>query len=323
VYDARRKALSLAAEQNWDETSAGKLAILATEISTNLVKHARMGEMLIGACHRSGQNGIEILAFDRGPGIEHVDECLRDGFSSTGTAGAGLGAIARLADEFDIYSQIGKGTSLVARLYPPSNGHVEPNNGSAVQVATAQMPVRGERECGDNWGWRVAQDRTIVILADGLGHGPEAAKASLAAIKVLESATIFTPAALLERIHRLLQPTRGAAVAVASIDPNGNQLQFAGVGNISAVIIQPGACQHLVSHNGTAGHNVRKIQEFTYKWPQNAVLVMHSDGITTHWRTDAYPGLVQHHAALLAATLLRDESRGRDDACVLVARNAK
>ncbi len=121
VYDARRQALNLAAERNWDETSAGKLAILLTETATNLVKHARHGEILIGLCHRHGQDGIEVLAFDRGPGVEHIAACLKDGYSSTGTPGTGLGAIARLADEFDIYSQPGRGTSLVARLYPKIN----------------------------------------------------------------------------------------------------------------------------------------------------------------------------------------------------------
>jgi hypothetical protein len=120
-----------------------------------------------------------------------------------------------------------------------------------------------------------------------------------------------------------LQPTRGAAVAIASIDPNANQLRFAGVGNISALIVQPMTAQHLVSHNGTAGHNIRKIHEFTYDWSPNAALVMHSDGINTHWRMDTYPGLARRHPTLLAATLLRDQSRGHDDACVVVARNAK
>jgi anti-sigma regulatory factor (Ser/Thr protein kinase) len=323
IYDARRKALNLAAEQNWDETSAGKLAILVTELGTNLVKHARQGEILIGACQRHGHNGLEVLAFDRGPGMERVEACLKDGYSSTGTPGTGLGAIARLADEFDIYSQVDKGTSLVARLYPPKSGKIEPNGRAAMHIGTVQMPVRGERECGDNWGWRVLDDRTAVMIADGLGHGPDAAKASSAAISVFEAAKDLTPAALLERMHMALQPTRGAAVATALIDPNANQLRFAGVGNISALIVQPTTAQHLVSHNGTAGHSVRKIHEFTYDWSANAALIMHSDGITTHWRMDTYPGLARRHPALLAATLLRDESRGRDDACVLVARNAK
>jgi anti-sigma regulatory factor (Ser/Thr protein kinase) len=323
VYYARRRALDLAAGWNWDETSAGKLAILVTEMGTNLVKHAHQGEILIGVCQRYGHNGIEVLAFDRGPGIERVEACLKDGYSSTGTPGSGLGAISRLANEFDIYSQVGKGTSLVARLYPPKSGQIEPNGRGTMHIGTARVPVRGERECGDNWGWRVLDDRTAVMIADGLGHGTDAAKASSAAISVFEAAKDLTPAAVLERMHTALQPTRGAAVAIALIDPKANQLRFAGVGNINALIVQPTTTQHLVSHNGTAGHNVRKIHEFRYDWSANATLIMHSDGITTHWRMDTYPGLARHHPALLAATLLRDESRGRDDACVLVARNAK
>ncbi|HMF75113.1 MAG TPA: ATP-binding SpoIIE family protein phosphatase [Bryobacteraceae bacterium] len=328
VYEVRRQALKLAAEQNWDETSAGKLAIVVTEAATNLMKHARQGEILIGVCQQDGRDGVEVLAFDRGPGIENIEACLKDGYSNAGTSGAGLGAIARLADEFDIYSQSGKGTTLVARLYPPKSGQTGSNGASALQtsalqIGAVQVPVRGERECGDSWGWRTAGDGMVVMIADGLGHGPDAAEASRTAVSALASAKDLAPAALLERAHRALQHTRGAAIAIAAIDQKANQVQFAGVGNISAVILQPTATQHLVSHNGTAGHNVRKIQEFSYGWSPSAALVMHSDGITTHWRMNTYPGLARHHPALLAATLLRDESRGRDDACVVVVRNAK
>jgi anti-sigma regulatory factor (Ser/Thr protein kinase) len=311
--------MALAAENSWDETASGKLAIVATETATNLVKHAQQGEIHIGLCQRDGHLGIEVLALDRGPGVAGIAECLADGYSSEGTAGTGLGAISRLADEFDIYSQPGKGTCLVARLYPSSESRRLPKQ-DRFSIGSVQVPVRGERQCGDNWGFRQENDRMVLMLADGLGHGPDAAEASKQAVAVLMTATDLAPVALLERVHRGLRGTRGAAVAVTQVDPFQKQAQFAGIGNISGSIITPDNIQHLVSHNGTAGHNVRKFQEFSYVWPANGILIMHSDGITTSWRLDSYPGLGERHPSLVAAVLYRDASRGRDDACVVVIR---
>ena len=75
----------------------------------------------------------------------------------------------------------------------------------------------------------------------------------------------------------------------------------------------------MVSYNGTVGHEVRKIREFTYLWPKGGLLVMHSDGLGTQWRLDRYPGLIARHPSLIAGVLYRDFNRGRDDVTVLVA----
>jgi hypothetical protein len=287
-----------------------------------LVKHARLGQVHLSICTRHGYQGVEVLSLDRGPGIRRIEECLKDGYSTQGSSGTGLGAIARLADEFDAYSQEGKGTCIVARVYPSSATASAPLRGT-MTIGAIQVPVRGERECGDNWGFRQESDRTVLMLADGLGHGVDAAAASDAAVSVLKRARELDPAALLEQIHQALRSTRGAAVAVASVELERSEVRFAGIGNISSMIILPTSVRHLVSHNGTAGHNVRRFQEFVYPWSDGALLLMHSDGITTSWRLDAYPSLIRRDPSLMAAILFRDASRGRDDACVIVARAEK
>jgi hypothetical protein len=81
------------------------------------------------------------------------------------------------------------------------------------------------------------------------------------------------------------------------------------------------AHRHLVSYNGTVGHTLRKLQEFAFPWPRDALLVLHSDGLGTHWDFNAYPGLTSRHPALIAAVLYRDYDRGRDDVSVVVIRN--
>jgi anti-sigma regulatory factor (Ser/Thr protein kinase) len=319
VFAARQAGRTMAAELNWGEELTGKLSIILSEAATNLVKHAKRGEIYLRRYEGGGVEGIEVLSLDRGPGVARVEACMADGYSTTGTAGTGLGAICRLAHEFDIYSQEGKGTCMVARLLPAARDNSATRSPRKLKLGCALLAVQGETECGDDWGMRSANGQTTILLADGLGHGPGAAEASREAVATFERAKNLAPAAILENVHLALRPTRGAAVAIAQIDTEQAQVRFAGAGNIVGILLNGMTQQNMISHNGTAGHNVRKIQEFCYPWKKNTVLVMHSDGINTSWRFESYPGIGGHDPSLLAAALLRDASRVRDDACVLVA----
>jgi hypothetical protein len=93
------------------------------------------------------------------------------------------------------------------------------------------------------------------------------------------------------------------------------------VGNIACRVEASTANRHLVSYNGTVGHVLRKVQEFSFPWPKGALLVLHSDGLVTHWDLAAYPGLSARHPGLIAGVLYRDYDRGRDDVSVVVLRN--
>jgi stage II sporulation SpoE-like protein len=119
-------------------------------------------------------------------------------------------------------------------------------------------------------------------------------------------------------IHAGLRATRGAAVAVTSIDLARGRVRFSGLGNIGAAVLAGGRIRHLVSHNGTAGHHGRKIEEYTYPWQPGALLVQHTDGLASHWTLESYPGLSGRHPSLVAGVLYRDFKRGRDDVAVLV-----
>ena len=100
-------------------------------------------------------------------------------------------------------------------------------------------------------------------------------------------------------------------------------LTFAGVGNISGQIYSGAqAGQHLVSVNGTAGHQMQRIREFSYPWPDDGMLVMHSDGLSTHTGLEKHPGLALHDPSLIAGVLYRDFTRRNDDATVVVAKVA-
>jgi hypothetical protein len=193
----------------------------------------------------------------------------------------------------------------------------------AIDVGVVCVPVRGETVCGDAWAVLRHPERTVIVVVDGLGHGPEAAQASSEAVRVAREHSHAAPADLVQRAHLALRATRGAAMAVAAIHHGSGTLTFAGVGNISAAVHSPAGTRSLMSHNGTVGHVMRTVQELTYEWPADACLIAHSDGINTRWRLDQYPGLLWHHPALVSGVIWRDAARGRDDACVVVVRERR
>lgn len=317
IGEARRLAMGLAQDLGCDETTAGKVGIIVTEAAGNIIKHAREGQVVITPIVSGTYRGLEILALDRGPGVTDLPRCFQDGYSTSGTSGTGLGAIARLASEFDAHSVTGSGTSVLARVWavPPSRSQLEPG----MNLGVISLPYPGEEQCGDRWAIEQRPGRTLLMVVDGLGHGPLAADAALAATRIFTANAHCPPAAILEAIHAGIRSTRGAAVAVAEINRDLREVRYAGIGNISGAIVTTEARSNLVSHNGIVGLQARKFQEFTYPWPNDALLVMHSDGLGTQWRVGDYPGLFGRDPSLIAGVLYRDFTRGRDDVTVTVA----
>jgi anti-sigma regulatory factor (Ser/Thr protein kinase) len=311
---ARYAAREAAEFAGFDEENAYRVGIVATELATNLVKHTSGGELLVRA-ERQGAREVELLAIDRGPGMADVARCLSDGHSTTGSPGTGLGAVRRLADEFDIYSQPDRGTVVMARLRASraSTPVVRRFEISGISVAKA-----GETACGDAWQAHQMADSALLVLADGLGHGVDASEASQAAVATIDPRQAVTLPTLLERMHDGLRHTRGAAAALADLRPG--LLRFAGIGNIAGAILGDGSVRHAVSSNGTLGHVARQFREYSYPWATDSTLVMHSDGLGTHWSLDAYPGIRQRSASVAAAVLYRDHTRHHDDVTVVVGR---
>lgn len=331
IAAARRAGQRMALGMGFDDTRIGQLAIVITEAATNMLKHAGHGRMFLQqAATGTGAVGIDVLAFDSGPGIFNLAQALRDGVSSTGTAGTGLGALHRLADEFDVYAPRGKGAIFFMRLLrAPALASVSEraDAGSGLDTGVSAggvcLPLAGEDESGDAWALAASRKSTTLMLVDGLGHGADAAVAAKAALDCLAARPLLRPRDQIDACHVALRPTRGAALAVAQLTHmarDAHELYFAGVGNISACIIDGATRRQMVSHNGIVGHNMRKVQEFTHPCPPGSLIVMHSDGINTQWDLEQYPGLAACNPAIIAALLLRDFSRVRDDACVLVYR---
>jgi anti-sigma regulatory factor (Ser/Thr protein kinase) len=314
VAHARREALALAKRMALATDASDRLALVVTEAATNILKHAKTGRLLVAPLSNGEGPGIEVIALDRGPGIEDLTVSMRDGHSTTASPGLGLGSLSRLASNLDIYSRPGKGTVLRFEVRSGARDERKPASFGAVCVARPDETVSG-----DAWSLGVASGRRRVVVVDGLGHGPDAATAAQAALRIAEQHPDAEPADVLDAVHAGLRSTRGAAAAIAVVAPDRGS--FAGIGNISAFVRTAQRSRSLLSHNGTLGLQVRKIQAFDFEFPPRSLLVMHSDGIATHWSLDNYPGLEAHHPAVIAATIYRDHARARDDATVAVLRN--
>lgn len=314
VGAVRRAALTASQKLEFDETRSGELALLAVEASRNVLAHGGGGQVVVSGFRQADGRFARILAMDKGEGIANMAQAMSDGFSTAGTPGGGLGAMKRISTALEIFTGRG-GTVLMLEL-----GRNAPAEG--VRVAGVAVPYPGERVCGDAWEIFTSPERTLALLADGIGHGPEASEAAQEAIAAFREHTDLGPGEIIGYVDDALRKTRGAVAAIAEIRPRERMLIYAGVGNISAVVLSGGGSRSLVSHNGTLGMIAPRIQEFRAEWPADGILAMHSDGLLSRWDLSPYAGLLARHPAVIGGVMLRDFRRLRDDASVVVVKAA-
>jgi anti-sigma regulatory factor (Ser/Thr protein kinase) len=318
--EARRTATTLATRLGASREDVGRIALIVTEVATNVVKHAQAGQLLLYGTPNEGAWSVGMMAVDRGPGMRDLAACLEDGMSTAGTPGNGLGAIRRLATTFDAYTSPG-GTVVFAEVDGPMPARRA--SGAAFSIGSVRVPHPGEAVCGDDVAvMPMGEDRCMVLVVDGLGHGLGAAAAAEEATRLFRTHPASGPEAVMSLLHDGLRGTRGAAAAVADVDLRTRTVRFAGVGNIAACLRGDVRSQGMISHHGTLGHQTHRVQEFRYQWPERALIVLHSDGLSARWDLASYPGLVGRHPMVIAAVLYRDHARRTDDASIVVLREA-
>lgn len=316
VGEARRAATFAAAGLGFSELDIERLALVVNELSKNLVKHrATSGFVVLQAGINNGQDFIDVTSIDSGPGMINVERCMTDGYSTAGTMGTGLGAVKRMANEFDIYSVLGSGTVIAARVYsgPPK---IVDTNSRPVAVGAICIPKKSETVCGDNWDFADSGDRFTLTVIDGLGHGIEACDASKIAISRFLEQPFDTPKAIVERMHRGLSGSRGAVGAVAQIHKDAGVIRYAGLGNINSIVLGGERSKHLVSMNGTLGYEARRVEEYQNTWPAGGILIMHSDGCSARFDFSKYDGLSLKSPSVIAGVLYRDHGKDHDDVTI-------
>ncbi|SNT20959.1 Anti-sigma regulatory factor (Ser/Thr protein kinase) [Granulicella rosea] len=322
VAAARRAVHRLGERLGFDEETVARAEIVVAELANNILQHATHGQILLSASpSRDGarSDAIQIVAIDKGPGIASIERAQLDGYSTGSTPGLGLGASQRQAQSFGIFSELGKGVVAAASVSPAASLS---RGDDTVVLCTALL---GESVNGDSWATRTVSGRDLYLLVDGLGHGILANEASSLATQLflqgLETRPGIGLAELLQQMHGPMHATRGAAIAIVAVDRATRVATCCGIGNISCVLVAlDNTTRSMVSHNGTLGHQMRRLQEFQYPFDPGTLLIMHSDGLSTHWKMSQYPRLVHGAPATIAGVLYRDAIRGRDDATILVSR---
>lgn len=320
VGGARRAVATLARQLGLSDDDAGAASLAVTELATNLVRHGGGGEIALWwSPDSSGEPMIELVVMDSGPGMIDVARSFTDGYSTSGTAGSGLGSVRRAARQVDAWSHPRRGAVLWLRL--GRRRHPAAASGR-FEIGALTTPRPGQECFGDAWAVVERDGVLTALVVDGVGHGPQAADASRLAVAHFYDHQEEAPEEAMAGLHEALRGSRGAVAGVARLDAAAGSLRWAAVGNIAGLLAAPGAdkVRRFVSHNGTLGHAADRIQGFEYACPPASVLVLHSDGVATSWSLDDYPGLAAHHPAVIAGVLHRDHRRGRDDATVLVVR---
>jgi anti-sigma regulatory factor (Ser/Thr protein kinase) len=285
-------------------------ALIATELATNLARYARDGRLVATATGPGPAAWVQLAAADHGPGIPDVAAAMADGYSTANSLGGGLGACQRAAGVFDLFTAPGTGTVVIARTGPGAAAPAGPARVGGILAARA-----GEQESGDAWGVIEDADGLTVAIVDGLGHGPDAAKAAATSLHTIAEAGPAGPVALLDQLNRRLAGGRGAVAGIARLA--GGEISYGGVGNIGARLAGHG----LVSSMGTLGLSQRlRPQAAVTPWRPHSLFAAHSDGIRSSWDLSRYPGLTRHDPAVMAALIWRDAAtRGDDSAVVIMA----
>ncbi|WEK36499.1 MAG: SpoIIE family protein phosphatase [Candidatus Pseudobacter hemicellulosilyticus] len=299
--------------------SAKKLAeidIVVAEIVSNLAKHAGGGELLVKIIEQAGIPGIELISVDNGPGINDLNYMMQDGASSKKTLGQGLGAIKRLSDFLQIYTNKAWGTILLCRFFLqalPAAASKDP-----VEIRSVVIPKPGETACGDGFSYKQTKQDLRLFLGDGLGHGPEAAAAVAAADEAFRTCPDNSPCEIIRFMHTAVKKTRGLVGTVAIFNFKEKQWRLCGVGNIATRMQSRTFSKNYISYNGIIGLNIpgtMNDQEIPYEKGQHMVLC--SDGIRSRWDLLKYTGIFRYDLSILATALLKDHTRNTDDSSVV------
>ena len=317
VGHVRRTIQDLATRSTLPEDTGARAVLVATELATNLLKHSQNGGDILYCAtpDESGKpSGLELVSIDKGRGIPNIGRAFHDGYSTAGSPGTGLGAIQRMSDALEIFSADQLGTVISAQI----GTRLPSRKITAPRIRSIFFPLTGYDISGD-FSVVLREAATIhILLADGLGHGEEAAKASQLAGETFKANCHLGLPELMTAIHEAIVKTRGAAVALARFDTRKRSLTYLAVGNIEGRICTEVTSQGCATLNGTAGLTLPRLLQFTYDVPAGAVFVMHTDGLSTRWNLRDYPGLNFQSPGAIAGVLFRDFARKRDDATVLV-----
>ncbi|HXB05945.1 MAG TPA: hypothetical protein VNW04_02485 [Puia sp.] len=308
-----------AAAVAFDEVKAGRIDIVVSELTSNLNKHAKGGELLAGIGEDQHGVFLEIICIDDGPGIADLSRVLLDGYSSTSTLGHGLGSVKRLSDVFDIFSQKDLGTIVLSRLYRDELPHLKRKRPDCQGI---NIPKKGELISGDGYCFLESKDGFRLMIADGLGHGASAHEAVQIAVEAFQLCNEESPTETIRFIHTAIRKTRGIVGTIIRYEAPARLWRIAGVGNIAVKWLASTHTRNHSAYNGIIGYNIPgSMNDQLVSQDEFPQFVACSDGIRSRWDLAKFPTVLHHHGTIIATALYKEFARGTDDSSVIVCKS--
>lgn len=294
-------------------TVTASLVNIASELGHNQWRHARVGYIDVRAIERDGVCGLEIIATDRGPGIRDPEAAFAAAGRIQGSFGVGLAAVRELTDELDVDVRMGEGTTIRARKFATRVPRMR-------EVGILGRPFRGEDVSGDD-AYFARNGRSLTLaLADGLGHGPEARRASARALQLLFRQPQEAIETRLDSMHHELRDTRGTVLSVVELDETSGALTHTAVGNTTLLLAGPGTARRFSGSSfvlGAAGKVLRPATDDAGVGPRDCIILF-SDGIAGRAQLSLED--ILEPPIVIAQRIVDRFARDSDDALVLVAR---
>ena len=192
-----------------------------------------------------------------------------------------------------------------------------------MQFGIVNRALKGQKLCGDAYFIREFEDKVVIAVIDGLGHGDDAAAASNTAVGHIKNNYQKSLTEIIKSCHEEMKKTRGAAIGIALIDMESSTLRYAGVGNIE-VRVKSRTTIRPVSVSGILGYNLRKVREEEFPFNHGDLIILHSDGISAKFDLNLYPPeFLGQHPQTIAEKIAAEFGRERDDLTIVVARQDK
>lgn len=195
-------------------------------------------------------------------------------------------------------------------------------------VSIVKRAFKGEQHCGDECAVWKTGGKTILCVADGLGHGEDAELAAKAAITFVSRHLSEPLKVLFDGCNREIRDTRGVAMGIAVVDEGTREMIYAGIGNIRALVVRnnnagidEGTVVRLASNPGIVGGGYKTLTPETIGINPGDLVIIFTDGIEEHIDLSGHNKIPLHETQKLAETIIRDWGRDSDDAAILIFRS--
>ena len=306
------------------------ICTVVSELGTNILKFAGKGTVSLARVIDSGHDAIQVVAQDKGPGIQDLELAMQDGYSTSETLGLGLPAVRRIMSTMKVETASGRGTTVIAykwldgltRAGQPTvllrSSGTKQSGLLKIEYAQKVRQYPGESVSGDVAVLRQSGSGLLFGIIDASGHGSEAHLLAQRLSQAIAEEQSSSPEDLLRVVHRLSKGTRGAAVGLAFLDCASHRLTYAGIGNVHIRVLGARSWRG-VSRDGIVGERMPGILQQRVGVSTGDVIVVASDGVSESSRSTVLVRGSMLPATEIADQVILEAGKATDDAsCVVV-----